>query len=293
MRARSVLEIGPGSGIVSDWLRRSGVDVTTLDMDRALRSGRAGFCDRAAVPGRRLRRDALLSGARAHAVRGGGARLGRVGSGGPERRGDLRARRDPVGGPVLSALVPRLVSRRGEGADAGGSFRSAEGAGAPRVPPERLAVPAPSARALVAGRPHARVAATCSARAVAAGAGQPAFLGGGLGRDSARATARRRGRRGTGARAHLSRSREPVAPLPGSPAAATAISPAALQRIAGRLAGFPHPDDYGAYSAYAAARHAGAVAGKSVLVVGCNRGEDCRRFVRMRAAEVHGLDPNR
>lgn len=69
------------------------------------------------------------------------------------------------------------------------------------------------------------------------------------------------------------------------------MSPAALQRIAGRLAGFPHPDDYGAYSAYAAARHAGGVAGKSVLVVGCNRGEDCRRFVRMRAAEVHGLDP--
>jgi SAM-dependent methyltransferase len=34
--ARTVLEVGPGNGIVSDWLRRVGVEVTTLDMDPAL-----------------------------------------------------------------------------------------------------------------------------------------------------------------------------------------------------------------------------------------------------------------
>ena len=34
--ARSVLEIGPGNGMVTDWLRRSGLEVTTLDMDPAL-----------------------------------------------------------------------------------------------------------------------------------------------------------------------------------------------------------------------------------------------------------------
>jgi SAM-dependent methyltransferase len=33
---RTVLEIGPGSGIVTDWLRRSGLEVTTLDMDPSL-----------------------------------------------------------------------------------------------------------------------------------------------------------------------------------------------------------------------------------------------------------------
>jgi SAM-dependent methyltransferase len=34
--ARTVLEIGPGAGIVTDWLRRAGMEVTTLDMDPAL-----------------------------------------------------------------------------------------------------------------------------------------------------------------------------------------------------------------------------------------------------------------
>jgi SAM-dependent methyltransferase len=33
---RTVLEIGPGEGLVSDWLRRAGVDVTTVDIDPAL-----------------------------------------------------------------------------------------------------------------------------------------------------------------------------------------------------------------------------------------------------------------
>jgi SAM-dependent methyltransferase len=33
---RTVLEIGPGAGIVTDWLRRAGKDVTTLDMDPAV-----------------------------------------------------------------------------------------------------------------------------------------------------------------------------------------------------------------------------------------------------------------
>jgi len=36
--AQTVLEIGPGSGIVTDWLRREGVRVTTLDMDPAVRA---------------------------------------------------------------------------------------------------------------------------------------------------------------------------------------------------------------------------------------------------------------
>jgi SAM-dependent methyltransferase len=34
--AASVLEVGPGGGLVSDWLRRAGVEVTTLDMDPEL-----------------------------------------------------------------------------------------------------------------------------------------------------------------------------------------------------------------------------------------------------------------
>ena len=34
--ARTVLEVGPGSGLVTDWLRREGLEVTTLDMDPAL-----------------------------------------------------------------------------------------------------------------------------------------------------------------------------------------------------------------------------------------------------------------
>jgi hypothetical protein len=34
--ARSALEVGPGAGIVTDWLRRAGVRVTTVDMDPAL-----------------------------------------------------------------------------------------------------------------------------------------------------------------------------------------------------------------------------------------------------------------
>jgi SAM-dependent methyltransferase len=34
--ARSALEVGPGAGIVTDWLRRAGIEVTTLDMDPAV-----------------------------------------------------------------------------------------------------------------------------------------------------------------------------------------------------------------------------------------------------------------
>ena len=34
--AHTVLEIGPGAGIVTEWLRRSGAEVTTLDMDPAV-----------------------------------------------------------------------------------------------------------------------------------------------------------------------------------------------------------------------------------------------------------------
>jgi SAM-dependent methyltransferase len=34
--ARTVLEVGPGSGIVTEWLRREGISVTTLDMDPAV-----------------------------------------------------------------------------------------------------------------------------------------------------------------------------------------------------------------------------------------------------------------
>jgi SAM-dependent methyltransferase len=34
--ARTVLEVGPGSGMVTDWLRREGIEVTTLDMDPAI-----------------------------------------------------------------------------------------------------------------------------------------------------------------------------------------------------------------------------------------------------------------
>ena len=66
--------------------------------------------------------------------------------------------------------------------------------------------------------------------------------------------------------------------------------PLDLMRVAGRLAGFPDPSDYGAHAAYTAGRYAGGVAGKRVLVVGCNRGDDCRMFASMGASELHGLD---
>jgi len=36
LEARSALEVGPGAGMVTGWLRRAGVQVTTLDMDPAL-----------------------------------------------------------------------------------------------------------------------------------------------------------------------------------------------------------------------------------------------------------------
>jgi SAM-dependent methyltransferase len=63
-----------------------------------------------------------------------------------------------------------------------------------------------------------------------------------------------------------------------------------LERLTIRLAGLPGPTDYGAYAAYMAARYAGGLRGKRVLVVGCNRGEDCRHFADMGAGELHGLD---
>jgi len=34
--ARSALDVGPGAGLVTDWLRRAGVEVTTLDMEARL-----------------------------------------------------------------------------------------------------------------------------------------------------------------------------------------------------------------------------------------------------------------
>jgi len=34
---RRVLEVGPGSGLVTDWLRRAGLEVTTVDIDGALK----------------------------------------------------------------------------------------------------------------------------------------------------------------------------------------------------------------------------------------------------------------
>jgi 2-polyprenyl-3-methyl-5-hydroxy-6-metoxy-1,4-benzoquinol methylase len=43
------------------------------------------------------------------------------------------------------------------------------------------------------------------------------------------------------------------------------------------------------FHAYAARRY-GHLRGKKCLIVGCNRGRDCRYFVRFGAAEVHGVD---
>jgi SAM-dependent methyltransferase len=34
---RTVLEVGPGSGLVTDWLRRAGIEVTTVDIDTDVR----------------------------------------------------------------------------------------------------------------------------------------------------------------------------------------------------------------------------------------------------------------
>jgi SAM-dependent methyltransferase len=36
LEPRTVLEVGPGAGLVTDWLRRSGIEVITLDLDPAL-----------------------------------------------------------------------------------------------------------------------------------------------------------------------------------------------------------------------------------------------------------------
>ena len=36
LKAATVLEVGPGGGLVTDWLRRAGLEVTTLDMDPEL-----------------------------------------------------------------------------------------------------------------------------------------------------------------------------------------------------------------------------------------------------------------
>jgi SAM-dependent methyltransferase len=49
------------------------------------------------------------------------------------------------------------------------------------------------------------------------------------------------------------------------------------------------PTDYKTLNAKRA-NHRLNVHGKRVLVVGCNRGQDCRHFVDFGAAEVHGLD---
>ena len=35
LEPRSVLEVGPGSGLVTDWLLRADIQVTTLDVDTA------------------------------------------------------------------------------------------------------------------------------------------------------------------------------------------------------------------------------------------------------------------
>ena len=53
----------------------------------------------------------------------------------------------------------------------------------------------------------------------------------------------------------------------------------------------PPPPDYKAYHANTAASHLSSdIRGKSVLVVGCNRGEDCEVFVNLGAGSVCGLD---
>ena len=52
--ARTALEVGPGPGIVTEWLRKAGVEVTTLDMEERLEPDVVGFCDRHAGRGRRL-----------------------------------------------------------------------------------------------------------------------------------------------------------------------------------------------------------------------------------------------
>lgn len=49
------------------------------------------------------------------------------------------------------------------------------------------------------------------------------------------------------------------------------------------------PYDFKAYHANIAASHLD-IRGKKVLVIGCNRGEDCRMFVDMEAGEVTGVD---
>lgn len=42
LEARTVLEVGPGGGLVTEWLRRAGMQVTTLDMDPGLGADVAG-----------------------------------------------------------------------------------------------------------------------------------------------------------------------------------------------------------------------------------------------------------
>jgi SAM-dependent methyltransferase len=50
------------------------------------------------------------------------------------------------------------------------------------------------------------------------------------------------------------------------------------------------PADYSFYAADVAAHHLQRIRGAEVMVAGCNTGGDCRLFVEMGAAAVHGID---
>jgi SAM-dependent methyltransferase len=50
LEPQTVLEIGPGAGLVTDWLRRSGLEVTTLDIDPAVGANVAGSVVEAPFP---------------------------------------------------------------------------------------------------------------------------------------------------------------------------------------------------------------------------------------------------
>lgn len=61
------------------------------------------------------------------------------------------------------------------------------------------------------------------------------------------------------------------------------------RRAAAHAAASAIPPNYKAYHAHTAASHLD-IRGKSILVVGCNRGEDCEVFVDLGARSVCGLD---
>ena len=291
LEARTALEVGPGGGLVTEWLRRAGVEVTTLDMDPELGADVNGSVTDIPLDAALVRRRALLPGAGAPPVRGrraGAAELARV-----SRIGAVVSVPDatPWAGKAYPLYFPGwyLDETRAR-------FRLARCArpgtpGAPRAAPG-LALPALRPGAVVAGRPHAGARPLPIPR----GPWRPEPGSQHFWEVGAEDTPLERARRG--ARPPASPSSEPTA-CPRTPGTASScfaaargvvVSPLDLMRVAGRLAGFPDPSDYGAYAAYTAAATPAASPGSACswsAAIAARTAACSRRWARR---ELHGLD---